>query len=672
MPCFNARLRLHAMLGSALASALPTAPLHAGEPAAPFSVEEASIADIQSALLARRVSTVDVVRLYLGRIRAYNGQCVRQPQGLLGPISTIPRAGQLNALGTLNLRPATRAALGFDAHKARSLTDAADADPAQPDALETAAAQDRVLRETGKLVGPLQGVVIAVKDQFDTFDMRTTNGADVAYANDRPPRDATMVARLRAAGAIIIAKANRGNYQGRSAFGGTVCNAYDTERTPRGSSAGSAVAVTANLVTCAIGEETGTSIRSPAAASNVVGLVPTQELLSRSGMSGPGLSVRSGPICRTVEDSARLLSVLVGYDPKDPLTAFSVGRLPDGDYAEHARAGRLDGVRIGVVREFMDPSLFGKRDLEIIGIVDSAIGDLAKTGAILVDPGKGGALFTQCFRTYGPQAFGKLFTRQHPELFPVDADGKPVGNHVDTMVDLARHPDKVPDGPTIRDIGQATATGDSSYWRSLYLRDRGDKAVDSEEDLLAATKPIADPEFWASAPNISSDAPYGSAKGPVNAPRPTELDLGERLYQRFAFQQVVLACLADQQLDAVVYPTMNIPPLKIQAPEEPALNGRTQAHWTIFGQHGFPAITVPAGFTRQVYDRVPDPRSPDGTRLVGPVSAVLPVGIDFATRPFGEPLLLRIAAAFQQAANHRIPPAAFAGRRTYAEYDNRK
>ena len=122
-------------------------------------------------------------------------------------------------------------------------------------------------------------------------------------ANDRPPARLDVVERLRKAGAIILAKANRGGFNSRSAFGGTVCNAYDTERTPRGSSSGSAVGVAANLTTCSIGEETGTSIRMPSSSSNVVGLSPTQELISRAGMNGPGINVRQGPICRTVEDT---------------------------------------------------------------------------------------------------------------------------------------------------------------------------------------------------------------------------------------------------------------------------------------------------------------------------------------------------------------------------------
>jgi hypothetical protein len=111
-----------------------------------FEVAEAGIADIQSALLSKRVTTVQVVRAYLARIKAYNGTCVKQPQGILGVIEPIPNAGQINALMTLNLRPASRKQMGFDDRKARSMTDAKDADANMPDALEIAAAQDRQLK----------------------------------------------------------------------------------------------------------------------------------------------------------------------------------------------------------------------------------------------------------------------------------------------------------------------------------------------------------------------------------------------------------------------------------------------------------------------------------------------------------------------------------------------
>ena len=232
-----------------------------------FKIEEATIADIQEAIQRRQITTTDVVKLYLERIKAYNGTCVNEPQGILGPITMIPHAGKVNALMTLNLRPQNRLAWGFDARKARSQTDAVDTDPRMPDALETAARLDQQFARTGRLAGPLHGAVFSIKDQYDTFDMRTTSGADAFWANDRPPDDATVVARLRAAGAIILAKANMDEYAGgdaRSSWGGTGCNPYDTERDPGGSSGGSAVSVATNMVTCAIAEETGGSVIKPA------------------------------------------------------------------------------------------------------------------------------------------------------------------------------------------------------------------------------------------------------------------------------------------------------------------------------------------------------------------------------------------------------------------------
>src|SRR6185369_8197324 len=206
------------------------------------------------------------------------------------------------------------------------------------------------------------GVVIAIKDQYDTFDLRTTSGADAAYANDRPPHDATFITRLRDAGAIVIAKANVGSGISRSPFGGVSCNPYDTERSAGTSSSGSGSSVSANLVTCSIAEETGGSILHPTKNNSVVGLAPTQEIVSRNGMYDAGYNTRVGPICRTVQDAARVLNVIAGYDPKDELTVFSVGRLPTSPYQSFATEKRLEGVRIGVIREYMDRSLFNEAD----------------------------------------------------------------------------------------------------------------------------------------------------------------------------------------------------------------------------------------------------------------------------------------------------------------------
>jgi amidase len=630
-----------------------------------FHLEEATIAQIQSAILSKQITTEQLVKLYLARIKAYNGTCVKQTEGLLGTIETIPHAGQLNALSTLNLRPAARKAMGFDDRKARSMTDAADNSPKMPDALETAAAQDGEFAKTGKLVGPLQGVVMSFKDQYDTFDMRTTSGADAHYANDRPPQDATFIKRLRAAGAIILAKSNLAEYASngaRSSFGGTFCNPYDTERVPGMSSAGSATSVAANLVTCAIAEETGPSIRWPATANNTVGISPTQELVSRDGMIGAGLNTRVGPICRTVEDTARVFDVYAGYDPKDPLTVFSIGRKPAKPYPSYAHAKTLEGLRIGVVREYMDKKLFTEADAESIDIIERAAGELRKLGATVIDPGPGGALFTGCLRKYVPAAENKLFTKRFPDRFPVDAQGKPTTDHVATLVEMAMDPSLVPDKVTLRDFGQAQAAGEGKYMMDVYLRERGDPEIKSNTDLINKATFYNDAHF------------PDRKKARETADKAMELNTADRMLRRFAMQEVILQCMEEQHLDALTYPMTNIPPSKLDAPQEPALNGRSALGWTLLGAQGFPAITVPAGFTTQVYDRVRDPTAPrpavpeganpdaappEATRMLGPVPAKLPVGIDFLARPFGEPTLFRIASAYAGATKHRTPPPDF-------------
>jgi Asp-tRNA(Asn)/Glu-tRNA(Gln) amidotransferase A subunit family amidase len=153
------------------------------------------------------------------------------------------------------------------------------------------------------------------------------------------------------------------------------------------------VAVAANFVTCAIGEETGTSVREPAKNNNAVGIAPTRELVSADGMIQRGITTRVGPICRTVEDTARILDAYAGFDPKDELTAFSIGRKPWLPYQNYAKRKRLDGRRIGVVREYMDKELFTVADAETIDIIDREINVLRRLGAKVIDPGPGGALF---------------------------------------------------------------------------------------------------------------------------------------------------------------------------------------------------------------------------------------------------------------------------------------
>ena len=616
--------------------------------AQPFDVQEKTIEQIQQAIINRQITTQEVVEAYLRRVQAYNGTCVNQPQGILGSITPIAHARQINALSTLNLRPAARTAWKFDARKARSLTDAADDAENMPDALETAAAQDREFARNGQLVGPLHGVVLAIKDQYDTFDMRTTSGADADYANDRPPDDATFVKRLRDAGAIILAKANLAEYAvdgARSSFGGTFCNPYDTEREPGMSSAGSATAVAANLVTCAIAEETVVSVRWPASVNSTVGLAPTQELVSRDGMIGSGLVMRVGPICRTVEDTAKILDAYAGYDPKDELTAFSVGRKPAQPYSSFTDGRRLDGVRIGVLREYMRRSLLTMADEESVALIERALVDLRSLGADIVDPGAEGELFTHCIARYAPELLNSAFARQFPQLFPSAAPAAG-GGDISALLDLQQDPSRVPQVLSLRTLngGGFGAAGEGKYMLNRYLRERGDANIKSNADLIAKARFYDDSNF------------PDRKQAREQAERATVLDTAIRLQGRFALQTILLQCMQEQRLDALVSPMSTVPPRKLTSPREPPSNGRTPIGWSLIGQQGFPVITVPAGFTTNVWDRVADRGD---TRLVGPVRAALPVGVDFIARPFDEPLLLRIASAYEAATKHRKPPADF-------------
>jgi Asp-tRNA(Asn)/Glu-tRNA(Gln) amidotransferase A subunit family amidase len=605
-----------------------------------FNVHEATVADIQRAIQSRRITTVGVVEQYLQRIKAYNGRCVNEPQGILGPVTTIPRAGQINALSTVNLRPATRERWGLDARKARSMTDRVDAAADMPDALETARAQDQAFARTGRLVGPLHGVMIAVKDQYDTKDMRTTSGADAQYANDRPPDDATFVRKLRDAGAIILAKANLAEYAvdgARSSFGGTFCNPYDTEREPGMSSAGSGTAVAASLVTCAIGEETVVSVRWPSAVNSIVGLAPTKELVSTDGMIGAGINMRVGPMCRTVADTARILDVIAGYDPKDEYTALSVGRTPRTPYLEATNARSLAGLRIGVVREYLNRTLLTQADAESVDLIERAIDALRKLGATVVDPGPEGALFQPCIVRSAPELLSSVFSRQY----------KLEGDLIATLVEMRATPSRVPEGLTLRTLGGGfVEPGEDRYMMNRYLRERGDANIKTNADLIAKATFYDDPNF----PNRRAAR--------EQAERATVLDTSARMHTRFALQTLLVNCMEAQKLDALVAPMSTVPPRKLLAPREPASNGRTAIGWSMFGQQGFPVIDVPAGFTTNVWDRE---RTGAGneTRLVGPVAAKLPVGVDFIARPFGEPLLFRIAAAYEAATKHRRAPDGF-------------
>jgi Asp-tRNA(Asn)/Glu-tRNA(Gln) amidotransferase A subunit family amidase len=630
-----------------------------------FHLVEATIDDIHEALQDHEITCVDLVGLYLKRIKAYNGTCVSQPNGLLGPITTIANAGQLNSLQTINLRPANRVLWGFDQRHARSQTDLLDNDPNMPDALETAAALDAQLSTTHKM-GALFCVPMAIKDEYDTFDMRSTSGADAFYANDRPPNDADAVAKLRQAGAVILAKANMGEYASgdRSSFGGTMCNPYDTQRSAGRSSSGSGSSTSANLVTCAIGEETGPSIRNPASNDSDVGLAGTEELVSRVGLiPATVFNDRVGPLCRTVRDAARIFDVIAGYDPKDPLTAFNVNQLPKYPYWQYTLADSdavrsltslqgsavgtdeklpLKGIRIGVIREYMVP--WTNADVQSIAIVENAIGVLKSLGADVVDPGPGGELFRDTIVKLVPYVEPDLLPQLYPALF---AGIDQVDMVVNLFFDTGLFPSDV-DAPNIRNLGPENTTGQQKYTLNRYLRERGDPNIQSITDLINKSN------FW-------NDPFVYSPPQPrlVSANADTVLSIKDYLNRRFSLQQIVRQELADNQIDVLVYPTKTIPAPILTNPTEPTVHGRGATGFTVLGAHGIPALSVPAGYTTEVYDRVRQSPSDTVGVLTSAVPAQLPVNIDFMGAPFSEPMLLYVASMYEAASHSRMSPPAF-------------
>lgn len=249
-------------------------------------------------------------------------------------------------------------------------------------ALDEARQRDEHLRRAGVLAGPLHGIPVVLKDNFHTHDLPTTAGSR-AFAQFRPARDAFVVERLRRAGALVLAKTNlqelaRGGVS-LSTLGGQVRNPYDLSRSAGGSSGGTGAALAAGYATLGTGSDTGQSIRSPASACALVGVRPTRGLVSRAGvMPNSFTQDEVGPLARCAEDAARLLDVMAGFDPEDPVTGLAHGRRAS---CVAALAGAsLRGARIGVLE-----NLFGReaRHAEVNAVLEQAIGRMAAAGATI-------------------------------------------------------------------------------------------------------------------------------------------------------------------------------------------------------------------------------------------------------------------------------------------------
>ena len=599
-----------------------------------FHLEEATIADIHEAILAGEITSLQLVCLYFDRILEYgNDQCATYPEGFLGPIEVIPDSGETNAYQTVNLRPDARENIGFDDLKTRSTTDNNDNNPKMPDALEVAAALDAEFAKTGELVGPLHGIPIALKDQVDTFDMRTTSGGNGFYDNDRPPDDAGVTADLREAGAIIIGKAQTGEYArgSRSSFGGQTCNPYDVTRSPSGSSAGSGVVPAANLAVCAIAEDSSGSIRGPASVNNAVGIRPSFGLISTDGLFFSSLTFDTlGPICRTVMDTAIVFDVLAGFDPADPRTVLSIGRIPSEPYSSFADENSLDGIRIGVVREVLvEKSL---ADKEVLRVIEEAIDDMESLGAEMID-----VSLKDAIAEHLPSLYPGFLTENHPELFTA-----PPPDTIDQLLAIDFDPSLVPADDIIA-FGEhnffrvRAGDGETKYGMNFYLVQRGDKDIDTIATLID---------------NQDSFTP--SRLEGFNSP--TVLDNTEIIKRRSAVQQIVLIMMADDDLDALIYQGRGLPVAVLTAPSFPGAE-RPLSLNRLSPLTGFPAIAVPAGFSEVAFDRVIDEF--DENVLVGPNDVEMPISIELLGKPFDEATLFKIASAYEAFTNHRAPPPDF-------------
>jgi amidase len=317
------------------------APLWAQAPA--FSVEEASVADLGAAMAAGKVTARRLVELYLARIEA------------------LDRKG-----------PTLRSVLETN-----------------PEAAAIADRLDQERKAKGPR-GPLHGIPILLKDNIDTADQMTTTAGSLALAGSRPPRDAFIAERLRAAGAILLGKANMSEWanfrsskstSGWSGRGGQGRNPYVLDRSPCGSSSGTGAAIAASLAAVGVGTETDGSIVCPSAANALVGIKPTLGLVSRSGIIPIAHSQdTAGPMARSVADAAALLNALAGEDPRDLVTVGSKAKSKP-DYTKFLDAGALRGARIGVARQ----RFFGYSE-PTDRVADQAIAALALAGAVLVDP----------------------------------------------------------------------------------------------------------------------------------------------------------------------------------------------------------------------------------------------------------------------------------------------
>jgi amidase len=674
--------------------------------------------------------------LEFGRMEATASDPSVQQQ--YGMIAGIPDAGQLNALATLNIRGERSVTCRGEFDRHPSLGPLPPGAPPvcehfrhYPDAIERAAELDtRYGRNPPLDEMPMYGVVFSFKDPFDTKDMRTTAGGDAAYDIDFPARDHVLVEQLRNKGAIIFAKAVCTEYNGRagnpggrhppekvlpstlgyqrSSWAGNPANPYDTTRAASlGSSSGSGVSVSANLVMASLGEETRASTRGPANHNAVALILPHKAMLGFNG-GAIGADIycdRSGIMARTIGDCAEILDALKDpergyYDQRDPYTTVPRSSVLVDGYARHARApgapDALKGRRIGVIRESM---LVRPGEQATVPITTAAAAEIksvlgGELGATLVESTDPLWQRDPDLEQMNPdfrRALARLVPVFMPDLlFRLAADGTPLFKEfaaairpteftpgqvfgsgtmapIDYFVELAEGQIEPPANLDIATIQQQELAMSFRFHINQYLLRRAAdwRALGFTETLADFTALNGRSKFWGD-DGRAAFKNWEEVADPRN-PLGGRQGVDERIMLRELLRRVDMMVILENRLDALVRLHTPLPPGKIGGAHDP-LGGLSNLRLeSFYGPNaGLTEMLIPAGYVTTVWDPV-FMLSADRTRYIpapaaGPTELPppgLPFSLVFRAEPGKEDLLLEIASSYEAASKRRIPPPAF-------------
>jgi Asp-tRNA(Asn)/Glu-tRNA(Gln) amidotransferase A subunit family amidase len=653
-----------------------------------------------------------------------------------GMIVGKPNAGQVNALSTINIRGERSVVCRGDYDRHPDEGPLPPDAPAVceiirrfPDALEQAAELDAKYGRNPDLEKmPLYGVVFSFKDPFDTKDMHSTGSADARYDIDFPARDHILVDQLRRKGAIIFAKAVCTEYNGRpgnyttghkpekvlpsvlgyqrSSWGGNPSNVYDTTRAASlGSSSGSGVSVSANLVMASLGEETRASTRGPANHNSLALILPHKAMIGFDG-GAVGADIycdRTGILARKVEDCAKILDALKDpengyYDPRDPYTTVPRSSVLAAGYAVHAKAtgvsGSLKGIRIGVVRESMlNPGTKAAEPITTAVAKEIKTVLAGKLGATLVesadplwkpDPDieQMKIDFRRALAYLVPIFMPDILFRLTPAGEPVFPDfaaaivktefapGRFFGSGTLTPIEyMVRLADGLIDAPGNLDIStvqdQELAPTFHFHIRQYLSRRAADWAALGHKETLVDWKTLnARSKFWGDDQRAAWKN-WEEVADPRNKLGGRQ-GVDERIMLRELLRRVDMMVILENKLDAIVRLHTPLPPARIGYPDEPGLIARLRNESQYGPNAGLTEVLIPAGYVTTAYD-AEFTLSADGRKYVGKASAKptqlaapgLPFSLVFRAEPGREDVVLKIAAAYEAATKHRVAPPAF-------------